>query len=161
MVSSATLKMYPLPKDPSYGQDSETLLAQVVKDPVRTSPGPWLGCLALRGPSSRADTLGEGLGRCRPDGRCGRASLGPRETPLCCLLSLCLVCCPHLASCPSRCERKESGGRESGGEVTSRSWQLCVLLFTLEGEALGEMRSKGVDGSILTLRTSAMPTRVS
>lgn len=45
--------------------------------------------------------------------------------------------------------------------MTSRSWQLCVLLFTLEGEALGELRSKGVDGSILTLRTSAMPTRVS
>lgn len=45
--------------------------------------------------------------------------------------------------------------------MTSRSWQLCVLLFTLEEWALGEMSSEGVDGSILTLRTSAMPTRVS
>lgn len=43
MVSSATLQMYPLPKDPSSGQDSETLLAQVVKDPVRTSPGSLAG----------------------------------------------------------------------------------------------------------------------
>ena len=92
--------------------------------------------------------------RYRPGGRCGQASSGLKEVALCCLLSL---CCPHLASCPSRCERKESGGRESRKGVTARSWEPRILPFTVDEER----GSKEVGSYILTLRTSAMPTSVS
>lgn len=126
LVTSTTLQTYPLPIRRTQRLSRLWLLETLSLHPQ----GPRLGCLALTAPSFRADIpLGKGWG---DTGQMVWLSLTGAQGHSFVLPSQSVLFAAHTwPVAPAGVRGKKVGvGRE---EVTSRSWQHRVFLFTLEG----------------------------